>query len=170
MRSYSDVVGDWHVSASSRQLLAGYARTIAELRSRGIVRSNNAPAGDYAEWLVARALVGELVENFSVKSYDVRLEDGRRVQVKSRVVSEPPASGQTQTSAFRSWDFELAALVLLRDVDYMPSLGVLVPVDIVRNHARHRAHVNGHVLFIRPPLTAAAGVRDITAALVKAAS
>jgi hypothetical protein len=162
-------VDDWYQSASSRDLLRGYARTIAELRRRRIVRSNNASAGDYAEWLVARALGGTLVENFSVKSYDISLDDGRRVQVKARVISDPPASGQTQTSVFRSWDFELAALVLLSAVDYTPTLGVLVPVEIVCAHARHRAHVNGDVVFIRPPLTTAAGVTDITPRLAQAA-
>ncbi len=39
------------------ELLAGYARSLAELRRRGVVRSANAPAGDYAEWLVKTALV-----------------------------------------------------------------------------------------------------------------
>jgi hypothetical protein len=60
------------------ELLSGYARTLAELRRRGVVRSNNAPAGDYAEWLVAKALDGELADNFSMKSWDVRLPSGSR--------------------------------------------------------------------------------------------
>ena len=54
-------------------LLFGYARILAELRDRGVVRSNNAPAGDYAEWLCASALDATLVDNFSVKSYDLAL-------------------------------------------------------------------------------------------------
>ena len=54
-----------------RELLSGYARTLAELRRRGVVRSNNAPAGDYAEWLVWKALGGKLAENSSEKSWDV---------------------------------------------------------------------------------------------------
>jgi len=83
-------------------LLAGYARILAELRRRGVVRSNNAPAGDYAEWLAARGLGGALADNSSVKSYDITLPSGERVQVKARVVSEPPIAGQLQTSPFRS--------------------------------------------------------------------
>ena len=67
------------------------------------------------------------------------------MQVKARVVSDPPTPGQTQTSPFRSWDFEVAALVLLGALDYVPSLGVLVPMAVVKEHARHRPHVNGHV-------------------------
>lgn len=34
------------------ELLAGYAMVLAELRRRGVVRSANAPAGDYGEWLI----------------------------------------------------------------------------------------------------------------------
>ncbi|MEZ5202894.1 MAG: hypothetical protein R2701_00470 [Acidimicrobiales bacterium] len=43
---------------SVAELLGGYARIIAELRRRGVVRTNNAPVGDYAELLVAAALEG----------------------------------------------------------------------------------------------------------------
>jgi hypothetical protein len=71
-------------------LLSSYASILAELRQRGVVRSANAPAGDYAEWLCSRALGGTLVDNFSVKSHDLVLADARRVQVKARVTSEPP--------------------------------------------------------------------------------
>lgn len=89
--------------------------------------------------------------------------------MKARTVSSPPAAGQFQTSPFRSWDFDLAAFVLLDVGDYRPVLGVLVPVAVVRAHAKPRPHVNGDVVFIRPPLTTAEGVVDMTADLVPAA-
>jgi len=117
------------------ELLAGYSRTLAELRRRGVVRTNNAPAGDYAEWLATKGLGGELAGN-SVKSYDLTLATGERVQVKARVVSEPATRSQLQTSSFRSWDFDLAALVLLRVSDYQVVRAVLVPSEVVREHSR----------------------------------
>ncbi len=40
---------------STADLLARYGRTLAELRRRGILRTNNPPAGDYGEWLVANS-------------------------------------------------------------------------------------------------------------------
>lgn len=132
-----------------------------------MVRSNNPPAGDYAEWLVAKAFSAALAPA-SEKSYDLKFPDGRRVQVKSRVVSSPPVADQVQSSPFRSWDFEVAAFVLLDAVEYRPVLGVLAPVDVVREHAKPRPHVNGEIVFIRPPLTKAPGTTDVTAALVKA--
>lgn len=154
---------------STAALLAGYGRTLVELRRRGVLRTNNPPAGDYGEWLVAAALGGTLASDPSAKSYDLTLADGRLVQVKARTVSSPPTAGQFQTSPFRSWDFDLAAFVLLGVDDYRPMLGVLVPVAVVRAHAKPRPHVNGEVVFIRPPLTTSEGVIDITADLVRVA-
>ncbi len=118
------------------ELLAGYARSLAELRRRGVVRSANAPAGDYAEWLVAKALGGELAQNFSMKSWDVVLATGNRIQVKTRVVSTPIRAGQLQTSPFRSWDFEDAAFVLLGAEDYRVVRAAMVPVAAVVECAR----------------------------------
>jgi len=48
-------------------LLAAYAAILQELRDRGVVRTRNAPLGDYAEYLVAEVYGGELAAN-SVKS------------------------------------------------------------------------------------------------------
>lgn len=153
---------------STPELLARYAATLVELRRRGVLRTNNAPLGDYAEWLLHRAIGGALADSSSAKSYDLRLEGGRRVQVKARLVGEPPTRGQLQTSPFRSWDFELAALMLFRSDSYAPTLAVLVPVTVLRAHARHRHHVNGDIVFIRPPLTTEPGVINITPAVLAA--
>jgi len=140
-----------------------------ELRRRGVVRSSNAPAGDYAEWLTAKGLSGTLADNFPVKSYDVTLPDGVRVQVKTRVVSEPMKTGQLQTSPFRSWDFEQAALVLLRDTDYQVLKASLVPVEAVRQNARFSKHVNGHFVHMNGKLLEHPLATDITAKLREAA-
>lgn len=152
------------------ELLAGYASALAELRRRGVVRSGNAPAGDYAEWLVSKALGGRLADNFSVKSWDVLLPNGARVQVKTRLVSSPPSPGQLQTSPFRSWDFEQAALVLLRGSDYGVHRATLIPVAVVEAAGRWRAHVNGYVVTMSAALLDHPTARDITEALREAAS
>jgi hypothetical protein len=151
------------------ELLSGYARTLAELRRRGVVRSNNAPAGDYAEWLVAKALDGELADNFSMKSWDVRLPSGLTVQVKTRVTSTPIRAGQVQTSPFRSWNFDLAAFVLLAGEDYRVTRAALVPVGVVEKHGRWRSHVNGHVVMMNSALLDHPDSTDITPALNGAA-
>ena len=93
------------------------------------VCTENAPAGDYAEFLVASALGGTLAPN-SEKSFDVLVGD-LRVQVKARVVSDPPKSGHLQLSPFRSFDFDEAIIVLFDDLSYGVRKAVRVPVDIV---------------------------------------
>lgn len=70
--------------APTQELLRLYAQILTELLRRGVVRSRNAPAGDLAELLVARAYSGDLAP-LSEKSWDVDA-GGRKLQVKSRVI------------------------------------------------------------------------------------
>jgi hypothetical protein len=79
--------------ASAADLLWLQAATIAELRDRRVLRTNNPPVGDYAEWLVARALGSELETNAN-PSFDLTSTVYGRVQVKARVVSTPAKAGQ----------------------------------------------------------------------------
>ena len=52
--------------------LLGLSRAILrELKERGVVRTGNAPTGDYAELLVCQVTGGELAPN-SERSWDVR--------------------------------------------------------------------------------------------------
>ncbi len=142
-------------------LFALYRATLAQLRERGVVRTENAPAGDYAEYLVATALGGELAPN-SEKSWDVRLPSGRRLQVKARVVSEPPRRSQRQLSPFRSFDFDAAVIVLLADTDYTVWRAVEVPQQVVAGRAAYNAHVNGHVLHATDDVLHHEDVVDLT--------
>ena len=41
-------------------LFSLYRAILRELKGRGVIRTENAPAGDYAEYLVAAALGGKL--------------------------------------------------------------------------------------------------------------
>jgi hypothetical protein len=154
---------------STGELLAGYASSLVELRRRGVIRSSNAPAGDYGEWLVARALHGKLAANLAAKSYDLVLPDERRVQVKTRVVSVPPRRGQLQASVFRSFGFDLAALVQLRDIDHEVHRAVLLPVDVVQGLARRIEHVNGWRVMMTPTVLDHPRAQDITDAAQRAA-
>src|SRR5436190_21999867 len=84
---------------------------LADLRTRGVVRSGNAPAGDYAELLVQRATAGKLAPN-SQRSWDVETPTGAHLQVKARVVTNRSASSERQLSVFRSWEFTAGVIVL----------------------------------------------------------
>lgn len=103
----------------------------------------NAPAGDYAEYLVAALTKGELADN-SEKSWDIKTPGGERLQVKCRVVQEGKR-GQRQLSPFRTWDFDRAVIVLFDD-DYGIQRCVALSRDVVQEHSTYRKHVNGHVM------------------------
>lgn len=145
-------------------LFSLYQAILTELKARGVIRTQNAPAGDYAEYLVASALGGKLAPN-AEKSWDVLGNDGEKLQVKARVVSEPAEPGQLQLSPFRSFDFDSAIIVLLSSTDYTVVQASKVPRDVVESSAVYRQHVNGKVLFARPEIMGHPQATDLTAAL-----
>jgi hypothetical protein len=96
---------------TTAEILALNRQTLHELYRRGVIRTLNAPTGDWAELLVATAYGGELAPN-SEKSFDVASPDGRRLQVKGRIL-DPDRVGSQILSAIRSWDFDACVVVLL---------------------------------------------------------
>jgi hypothetical protein len=141
-----------------------YRAILSELKSRGVIRTENAPVGDYAEYLVATALGGQLAPN-AEKSWDVLGNDDEKLQVKARVVSNPAKPGQLQLSPFRSFGFDSAVVVLLSATDYTVSRASKVPRYVVESSAIHRQHVNGKVLFARPEIMGHPDATDLTATL-----
>jgi hypothetical protein len=137
-------------SFSVGELMGLSRRILAELRRRGVIRSGNAPAGDYAELLVQRATGGELAPN-SQKSWDVRTPEGERLQVKARVVTNPRIAAERQLSVFRSWDFD-SALIVLFDNDFQVWRATHIPVDILKARSRFVDHVRGFRVMATDPL------------------
>jgi hypothetical protein len=123
------------------ELLALSRRILAELRRRGIIRSGNAPAGDYAELLVQRATGGELAPS-SQKSWDVQTAVGEHLQVKTRVLTNPRAPGERQLSVFRSWDFDAAVIVLFDD-EFRVWRAAYLPAALLQEQSRFVEHVRG---------------------------
>ena len=154
--------------AADHELFKLYGAVLQELRRRGLVRTANAPSGDYAEYLVALALQGALAPN-SEKSWDVRMASGRRIQVKSRVVTEVRNQGQRQLSPFRSFEFDDLVIVLFGP-DYSVLRAVMLPVEVAHALSHHRAHVNGQVLLATERTLASAGTSDFTELLRGVAS
>lgn len=151
---------DWE----TLQLLAAHSQILNELRDRGAVRTGNAPLGDYAEGLVLAVLGGSLAASTAQKSYDVLDEQGRRVQVKARSLRTTETA--KPCSPFRSFDFDVAAFVLLERETYLVRGGFVVPVASVEAACRHVPHVNGWGLTMSVSrLAALDGVQDITEAL-----
>ena len=149
------------------ELFALSRACLRELKRRGVVRSNNAPVGDLAEFLVQRVTGGALADQ-SQKSWDVRTPNGERLQVKARIVTDPRKSGERQLSVFRSWDFD-AALIVLFDDEGRVWRAVRVPTATLRANAYPTPHVNGQVVYATDTLLNRPEVEDWTASLRRVA-
>jgi len=151
---------------STAELLALNRQTLHELHRRGVIRTLNAPAGDWAELLVATAYDGTLAPN-SEKSFDVEISDGRRLQVKARVLDRDKA-GSPILSAIRTWDFDACVIVLLSTDDLSVLAASEIPTEALQQVASYRKHTNAWV--VRPtPAVMASGV-DVTELLQGAAA
>ncbi|QNE45427.1 hypothetical protein F1C15_15765 (plasmid) [Frigoribacterium sp. NBH87] len=128
------------------ELLDTYTDVLAELRTRHLVRTNNAPIGDLAEFCAAMVYDGLLAPN-SEKSYDLAAADGRKVQVKVRLVRPGMASGAV-FSPIRSFDFDLCAfLVIDNEVGQVIAAREWTPEE-VREHGSFKQHTNGTVVTV----------------------
>jgi hypothetical protein len=147
------------------ELLDIYGQVLEELHERGVIRSANAPTGDYAEWLVQRALGGELQPNAN-KSADLIVRK-KKIQIKARVLSDPEKPGERQLSSFRSWDFNEAVIVLF-DRRYAVRRAAQIKVGELKDAAREDKWVSGQRVIARDALLDLG--RDITAKLQEAAA
>ncbi|MEV6624375.1 hypothetical protein AB0M83_17645 [Amycolatopsis sp. NPDC051106] len=96
--------------------------------------------------MAARVYEGELAPN-SVKSYDLESRDGRRVQVKARIVGPNTGAGAI-FSAFRSFDFDVAVLIAFDHTTYDVLWAREVPAADIETAGSFSAHVNGHRIRI----------------------
>ena len=129
-----------------RELLDAYSEILNELRERKLVRTNNAPVGDLAEYAAAVAYRGVLAPN-SERSYDLTAADGRRVQVKVRILR----SGVRASSVFspiRSFGFEACVFVLVDGTTNAVLAAQEWTQAEVRAHGAHRTHTNGTVVRV----------------------
>lgn len=147
------------------ELLGIYGQVLEELHERGVIRSANAPTGDYAEWLVQRALGGELQPNAN-KSADLIVRK-KKIQIKARVLSDPEKQGERQLSSFCSWDFGEAVIVLF-DRRYAVRRATQIKVGKLKEAAREDKWVSGQRVIASDALLDRG--RDITAKLREAAA
>lgn len=157
----------WHRKPVDCSAVSTYRGILRELKNRGVIRTTNAPTGDYAEFLVARLLGVELAPN-SEKSWDVRSRDRKTLQIKSRVITNPRAVSERQLSPFRSFAFDEVAIVLFDD-DYRLWRAVRIPVALAQERSTFRSHVNGHIVFAKDQLLNDPQAIDITDELRKVA-
>ncbi|WP_026374325.1 hypothetical protein [Agrococcus lahaulensis] len=131
----------------TRELLVRYGATLTELERRGVVRTRNAPVGDYAEYLAAHVYSASRMPN-SVKSYDLRGPDGTRYQVKTRTV-RPGMKAGAAFSVIRSYDFDVMVYLALDWETYEVAWAREVPVAEMEGVGRFSAHINGTLVRIK---------------------
>ncbi|MFL0361246.1 DUF6998 domain-containing protein [Curtobacterium flaccumfaciens] len=142
-----------------RQLLASQVAVLDELLHRGVVRTRNSPLGDLAETIALRAYGGTLAPN-SEKSYDLTTSQGRRIQVKARLVD--PADRRAQNfSAFRSFDFDDALFLLFDATSYDLIWARQLTSEETEAIGRRVEHTNSSAIVVRN--VAAAGIDVSTA-------
>ncbi len=125
-------------------LLEQYGSILAELRARDVVRTANAPVGDYAEYLAQQVYGGTLAQS-SAKSYDLITDDLQTIQVKARAVGST-SSRATTFSAFRSFDFDIACFLLFDARTYRLIWAKELTASEARSASRRSEHVNANHL------------------------
>jgi len=140
-------------SLSDLELLSLHSEILMELRSRGVIRTKNNPVGDYAEWLVSKALGMTLLSNSSAGA-DAIDADGMKVQIKARRVT--PDNASRQLSALRNYeaaDFDYLIAVIF-DETYNVLDAYKIPHVVIRDYARHSDHVNAHIINLKGAILA----------------
>lgn len=149
---------------STPELLRLYTWILDELRVRGVQRSTNNPAGDYAEWLVKEGLGLDLADN-SIAGYDAIGPDQLRYQVKGRRLTA--ANGSRQLGTIRGMrdpavdPFDILVGVLF-SADFTIARAAAIPIEVVRERARWQQHVNGYRLMLLDSIWSDPRVVDIT--------
>jgi hypothetical protein len=154
--------------ASVLDLLRMHGQIIDELRERKIIRTGNAPLGDYAELLFATAFGWTLSDN-SAAGHDAIDERGVRYQIKARRVTS--SSKSRQLSAIRKLPdktFDMLAAVTF-DADYQVQRAILLPHAEVEARASRVEHTNSWRLSMDDRVWNAAGAVDVTKPLAMAA-
>jgi len=129
-----------------RDLLRLEAGVVAELRDRGLVRTNNKPLGDIAEQVVLRARGGALEPN-STKSHDITTPDERRIQVKA--MAGRAAGAAAEFSPFRSPDYDTAVFLVFDSERFEIEEAYEVPATSIDQHVRWVSHINGRQPTVR---------------------
>jgi hypothetical protein len=152
------------MSLSEIELLQMQAYAIEELLRRNVVQTQNAPLGDYAEWLFCETFGWERESN-STKAYDAKCKNRGRVQIKARRLSTQNAS--RQLGALRELDrntFDVLAAVLFAS-DFSVQRAALIPRSIAFEHAKFRERTNSWRFILNDMVWNYPNVIDVTSKL-----
>lgn len=135
-------------SMTIAELLRLWAGTMAEFRTRDVVRTANNPVGDIAEAIVHEHYGGTR-GSFSQKGWDVQDVTGRRLQVKG--MRRTGQRGRRNLSAIRDSDYDLVVIVVF-DSDFTLATALEVPREVVEELFAIRPYVNGRIITVSEAL------------------
>jgi len=146
-------------------LLKLYAEVVEQLRLRGVTRTSNNPAADYAEYLCENGLSFARADN-STKGFDAIDGANKRYQIKARRLTKH--NGSRQLGAMRGLDakpFDYLAAVLF-DGSFRVLRACQLPIAQVRSEATFVAHTNSWKFMLADSAWSLPGAVDITQNLV----
>lgn len=142
------------------ELLSIHADILLELCTRNILRTQNNPVGDYAEWLVSQAFGMKLLKN-SYPGVDAIDVDGQKVQIKARRIT--PDSPSKQLSALRNYnatEFDYLIAVIF-DTHYNVIEAYQIPHIVIGDYAKFSKHTNAHLITLKGDILLDERVLDI---------
>lgn len=152
---------------SNEDLMKLYSSILSELNERNVIRTQNSPQGDYAEWLFANQYSLNL-ESSSTKGYDVKDEvNNIRYQIKSRRIKS--SSRAVQLGVIRNYDsveFDFLIAMIFTE-DFTLSKVYKIPHAVISEYGRYSEHQNGYVLILTSKLKSDVRVGNLTGEFVK---
>ena len=144
---------------SISDLLDLHMDAIKELRRRDVLRSENTPTGDFAEYLFCGAFGWKRADN-AAKAFDAKGNDDTRYQIKARRLHR--RNKARQLSPIRDLDgFDTLAAVLFDDT-YRVTRAALIPNGVVRQRSTFIPYVNGYRFLLQDEVWDVRGVCDVT--------
>lgn len=143
---------DFFAALDDDQVARVWARSMREMRDRGLIRSWNNPVADYAERLVAVRLNLELAPPVA-QGYDALDSSGRRYQIKSRRLTTQNKSRQLGAiRKLEQQEFDDLIAVVFNE-DLVAEEMWRIPHAVVVDFAKWVPTLNGHRIWVKAPLT-----------------
>lgn len=155
-------------SASIAELLKTYATVHEALRRRGLMRSTNAPTGDFASYLFCKAFGWEQSID-STLGYDAKDPRGTLYLIRGkRITRHSPSRELPAIQDLPSRSFATLAAVLFLE-DFTVQRAALIPIETVTTHASYSEHGKAWRFLLTDAVWELPGVVDATGDLQKVA-
>jgi hypothetical protein len=120
------------------ELLGDWAAVMRALRERGVIRTNNNPVGDIAEFIVAAHVQGER-SGSSQAGWDVKAPNGDLIQVKG--ARQTADNNRSKLGAIRKDEYHYVIAVIF-DEEFRVTEALRIPRDVVEELYPITEHTN----------------------------